>query len=171
VIVSIIAALAEPSRAIGLRGGLPWKLPADLARFKQLTLGHTLIMGRTTWEPLSGRGLPGRRIIVLSRSGLLSGNEIKVASSLVEALELARHDPAEIETLIAGGAQVYRAALAQEVVDRMHLTLVHAQVEADTYFPPYEQADWELSATEHRPADAENLYAVTFTTLERTAGR
>ena len=170
-IVSIIAALAEPSRAIGLRGGLPWKLPADLARFKQLTLGHTLIMGRTTWEPLSGRGLPGRRIIVLSRSGLLSGNEIKVASSLVEALELARHDPAEIETLIAGGAQVYRAALAQEVVDRMHLTLVHAQVEADTYFPPYEQADWELSATEHRPADAENLYAVTFTTLERTAGR
>ena len=170
-IVSIIAAIAEPSRAIGLRGGLPWKLPADLARFKQLTLGHTLIMGRTTWEPLSGRGLPGRRIIVLSRSGLLSGNEIKVASSLVEALELARHDPAEIETLIAGGAQVYRAALAQEVVDRMHLTLVHAQVEADTYFPPYEQADWELSATEHRPADAENLYAVTFTTLERTAGR
>jgi len=171
VIVSIIAALAEPSRAIGLRGGLPWKLPADLARFKQLTLGHTLIMGRTTWEPLSGRGLPRRRIIVLSRSGPIGGNDVKVASTLSEALELAEHDSAESETFIAGGAQVYRAALAQEVVDRMHLTLVHAQVEADTYFPPYEQADWEVSAAEHRPADAENLYAVTFTTLERTPGR
>ncbi len=170
-IVSIIAALAEPSRAIGLRGGLPWRLPADLARFKQLTLGHTLIMGRTTWEPLSGRGLPGRRIIVLSRSGLLGGNNIKVASSLNDALKLAKQDLAETETWIAGGAQVYRAALAQEVVDRMHLTLVHAQVEADTYFPPYEQADWEVSAAEHRPADAENLYAITFTTLERTPGR
>jgi dihydrofolate reductase len=171
VIVSIIAALAEPSRAIGLRGGLPWKLPADLARFKQLTLGHTLIMGRTTWEPLSGRGLPRRRIIVLSRSGPIGGNDVKVASTLSEALELAEHDSAESETFIAGGAQVYRAALAQEVVDRMHLTLVYAQVEADTYFPPYEQADWEVSAAEHRPADAENLYAVTFTTLERTPGR
>jgi len=171
VIVSIIAAIAEPSRAIGLRGGLPWRLPADLARFKRLTLGHMLIMGRTTWEPLSGRGLPGRRIIVLSRTGLLSGNEVKVASSLNEALELARRDPAEIETLIAGGAQVYRVALAQEVVDRMYLTLIHAEVEADTYFPPYEQADWEISAAEHRPADAENPYAVTFTTLERKAGR
>ena len=170
-IVCIIAALAEPSRAIGLRGGLPWKLPADLARFKQLTLGHTLIMGRTTWEPLSGRGLPGRRIIVLSRSGLIGGNDVKVASSLSEPLELAELDSAESETFIAGGAQVYRAALAQEVVDRMHLTLVYAQVEADTYFPPYEQADWEVSAAEHRPADAENLYAVTFTTLERTPGR
>jgi dihydrofolate reductase len=150
---------------------LPWKLPADLARFKQLTLGHTLIMGRTTWEPLSGRGLPRRRIIVLSRSGPIGGNDVKVASTLSEALELAEHDSAESETFIAGGAQVYRAALAQEVVDRMHLTLVYAQVEADTYFPPYEQADWEVSAAEHRPADAENLYAVTFTTLERTPGR
>lgn len=170
-IVSIIAAMAEPSRAIGLRGGLPWRLPADLARFKRLTLGHMLIMGRTTWEPLSGRGLPGRRIIVISRTGLLSGKEVKVASSLSEALELARNDPAETETLIAGGAQVYRAALAQEVVDRMYLTLIHAEVEADTYFPLYEQADWEVSAAEHRPADAENPYAVTFTTLERKAGR
>ncbi|MGH2621597.1 MAG: dihydrofolate reductase [Anaerolineales bacterium] len=169
-IVSIIVAMAEPSRAIGLRGGLPWRLPADLARFKQRTLGHTLIMGRTTWEPLSGRGLPGRRIIVLSRTGLLSGNEIKVASSLNEALGLARNNPAETETLIAGGAQVYRAALAQDVVDRMYLTLVHAELEADTYFPPYEQADWETSAAEHRPADAENPYDVTFTTLERKAG-
>lgn len=170
-IVSIIAALAEPSRAIGLRGRLPWRLPADLARFKQLTLGHTLIMGRTTWEPLSGRGLPGRRIIVLSRSGLLGENSIRVASSLNDALQLAEQDLAETETWIAGGAQVYRAALAQDVVDRMHLTLVHAQVEADTYFPPYEQADWEVSAAEHRPADPENPYAVTFTTLERKPGR
>ena len=169
-IVSLIAAIAEPSRAIGLRGGLPWRLPADLAHFKQLTLGHTLIMGRTTWEPLSGRGLPGRRIIVLSRAGLLSGNNVKVASSLKAALELATQDLTESETMIAGGAQVYRAALAQEVVDRMYLTLVHAQVEADTYFPPYEQAEWEVSAAEHRPADAENPYELTFTTLERNPG-
>ncbi len=170
-IVSIIAALAEPSRAIGLRGGLPWRLPADLARFKQLTLSHTLIMGRTTWEPLSGRGLPGRRIIVLSRTGMVGGNPVRVASSLNAALELAEHDLAETETMIAGGAQVYRAALAQAVVDRMYLTLVHAQVEADTFFPPYEAQDWEVSASERRPADAENPYGLTFTTLERKPGR
>ena len=170
-IVSIIAAMAEPSRAIGLEGGLPWRLPADLARFKALTLGHTLVMGRTTWEPLSGRGLAGRRIIVLSRSGRISGNEVKVASTLSEALELAGHSSAESETFIGGGAQVYRAALAQEAVDRMYLTLVHAEVEADTYFPPYEAADWEVSAAERRPADADNLFAVTFTTLERTPHR
>ena len=170
-IVSIIAAMAEPSRAIGLRGGLPWRLPADMARFKRLTLGHTLIMGRITWEPLSSRGLPGRRIIVLSRTGLLSGKQIEVASSLNEALELAGRNPAETETLIAGGSQVYRAALVQEVVDRMYLTLVHAQLEADTFFPPYEQAAWEVTAAEPRPADAENPYAVTFTILERKPGR
>jgi dihydrofolate reductase len=171
VIVSIIAAMAEPSRAIGLKGGLPWRLPADLARFKALTLGHTLVMGRTTWEPLSGRGLAGRRIIVLSRSGRIGGNEVKVASTLSEALELAENGSAESETFIAGGAQVYRAALAQEAVDRMYLTLVHAEVEADTYFPPYEAADWEVSASERRPADADNPFAVTFTTLEWTRRR
>ena len=170
-IVSIIAAMAEPSRAIGLKGGLPWRLPADLARFKELTLGHTLVMGRTTWEPLSGRGLAGRRIIVLSRSGRIGGNEVKVASTLSEALELAEHGSAESETFIGGGAQVYRAALAQEAVDRMYLTLVHAEVEADTFFPPYEEADWEISDAELRPADADNPFAVTFATLGRTPRR
>jgi dihydrofolate reductase len=171
VIVSIVAAMAYPSRAIGLRGGLPWRLPADLARFKRLTLGHTVIFGHTTWEPLSSRGLPDRRVIVLSRSGYREGEGVRVATSLREAIQLAAQDLAESETFIGGGAQVYRAALAQELVDRMYLTLVQAEVEADTYFPPYREAEWTVSQTEHRAPDERNPYPMTFTTLVRPIAR
>jgi dihydrofolate reductase len=105
---------------------------------------------------------------VLSRSGYRSGEGVWVATSLQEAIDLAERELAESETFVAGGAQVYRAALAQEVVDRMFLTLVQAEVEADTYFPPYPEAEWTASETEPRPPDERNSYQMTFTTLVRT---
>ena len=166
-IVSIIAAMAEGDRALGLRGALPWHLPADMARFRELTMGHAVIMGRVTWEPLAERGLPGRRMIVLSRDDREWESSQAVAKSLPEALQLAAQDPSETETFIAGGAQIYMEALENSLVDRMYLTIVHARVEADAYFPDYEQEDWITASTQELPADDHNPYRMTFRLLER----
>ncbi|MFQ5944387.1 MAG: dihydrofolate reductase [Anaerolineales bacterium] len=166
-IVSIIAAMAEGDRGIGLRGGLPWRLPADTTRFRELTMGHTVIMGRATWEPIAERGLPGRRVIVLSRADQVGGSCDTVASSLSDALQIAAQDIQESETFIAGGAQVYQEALDQALVDRMYLTIVHEQVEADTFFPEYKETDWTRVKREVRLADERNPYHMTFCLLER----
>jgi len=166
VIVSIIAAMAEDDRGIGLRGGLPWRLPADMARFRELTMGHTVIMGRATWEPIAERGLPGRRVIVLSRAGVLESVDA-VASSLSEAVQIAAQDGQETETFIAGGAQVYQEAIEGALVDRMYLTIVHGQVEADSFFPTFEAAEWTTVEREVRAADERNPYRMTFRLLER----
>ncbi len=159
--------MAEGDRALGLRGALPWRLPADMARFRELTIGHAVIMGRVTWEPLAERGLSGRRVIVLSRADREWESSQAVAQSLPEALRLAAQDPLETEAFIAGGAQIYMEALEESLVDRMYLTIVHAQVEADAYFPDYEQADWTSASTQELPADDRNPYRMTFRLLER----
>ena len=167
-IVSIIAAMAEGNRGIGLRGGLPWRLPVDMARFRELTMGHAVIIGRVTWEPIADRGLPGRRVIVLSRDPHAPEFGDAVASSLEEAQQIAARDKQETETFIAGGAQVYQEALDRGLVDRMYLTIVHGQVEADTYFPEYEEIDWTTVSTEtHLPHDR-NSYRMTICLLERS---
>ncbi len=166
-IVSIIAAMAEGDRGIGLRGALPWHLPADMARFRELTMGHTVIMGRVTWEPIAERGLPGRRVIVLSRANRVWESSDAVAGSLSDALQVAAQNHLETEAFIAGGAQIYKEALDRALVDRMYLTIVHAQVEADTFFPEYEQADWTTASTEVFPADDRNPTRMTFRLLER----
>ena len=167
-IVSIIAAIAEADRGIGLRGILPWRLPADMARFRGLTMGHAVIMGRATWEPLAERGLPGRRVIVLSRASRTWETCDAVAASLREALQIAAQNPQETETFIAGGAQIYMEALAQTLVDRMYLTIVHAEVEADAFFPKYDEADWRATSNEVLLADDRNPYGMTFRLLERS---
>lgn len=169
-IVSIIAALAEGSRAIGLRGQLPWHLPADLARFRQLTMGHAVIMGRLTWEPLAERGLPGRRMIILSRQqgSTTNGMEVESALSLEQALEIAARDPAESEAFVAGGAQVFGQALASGEVSRMYLTWVQAEVEADAFFPEFDRKGWTPVSVEDRAADQDNRYPMRFETLERS---
>lgn len=168
-IVSIIAALAEGSRAIGLRGSMPWHLPADLARFRQLTMGHAVIMGRLTWEPLAERGLPGRRMIILSRHSetMTLGTAVESAPSLQEALDIAAQDPAETETFVAGGAQVFGQALTSGQVIRMYLTWVQAEVEADAFFPEFDRQAWSTVSVEDRAADQKNRYAMRFETLER----
>ncbi len=169
-IVSIIAAMAEGDRGIGLRGALPWRLPADMARFRELTMGHAVIMGRVTWEPIAERGLPGRRVIVLSRANRVWESSDAVAGSLSEALQVAAQTPLETETFIAGGEQIYMEALDRALVDRMYLTIVHTQVEADTFFPEYEEADWTMTSDEVLPADDRNPYRMTFRLLERARG-
>ena len=128
-IVSLIVAMSE-NRVIGREGGIPWDLPADRRRFRELTTGHTLVMGRRTFESI-GRPLPGRRTIVLSRTPGFTAPGCEVAPSLAAALALCA---GEEELFVCGGAGVYREAMA--LADRIYLTLVHREVAGDTFFPP-----------------------------------
>ncbi len=125
---------------IGVDGGLPWRLPEDLAHFKQLTMGHPMIMGRTTYESI-GRPLPGRTTIVLTRDPQWTAEGVEVASSLESALERARQ--LDDEVFVVGGAQVYAQALESGLVDLLCVTRVAASPEGDTLFP---MIDWDAVA-------------------------
>ncbi|MBT0652723.1 dihydrofolate reductase [Geomobilimonas luticola] len=127
-IVSLIAAMAE-NRVIGSKGGIPWHLPADLAHFRELTTGHPVIMGRTTFASI-GRPLPGRRNLVLSRTAGFRAEGVEVFASLEDALAACTGAD---EVFIGGGGEVYREALPR--ADRIYLTVVHRYYEGDTFFP------------------------------------
>jgi len=133
--LSIICALGR-NRAIGFRNGLLWRLPGDLPRFKALTLGHPVVMGRKTWASI-GRPLPGRRNIVVSRNPDFTAAGCDVCRDLDAALALARRSPGGDEVFVIGGGELYAQALPR--ADRLYLTLVHdAPQEADTFFPRYD---------------------------------
>jgi dihydrofolate reductase len=161
-IVSLVVA-ADERGGIGRAGGLPWHLPEDLKRFKALTLGKPIVMGRRTWDSI-GRPLPGRRSIVVTRQRGLVLPGAETANSLEEALQLAGDVP---EVCVIGGAELYRAALP--VADRIHLTRVHATVEADTFLPPLDPAAWREVACERRPVDDRHPQAMSFIELRRVA--
>lgn len=133
----IIAAVAKKNRVIGRDKDLPWHIPEDLKRFKRLTTGHALLMGRRTFESVIhqfGRPLPNRRNIVLSASGqVMKHPAVEVVSSLEEALSAAS---SEDLVFIGGGATIYEQMLVR--ADRLELTLVEGDYEGDTFFPPYE---------------------------------
>lgn len=152
--VSVIAAMAE-NRVIGRGGGLPWRLPDEMREFKRKTVDHTVIMGRRTWEEL-GRPLANRRNVVLSRNPSFQPSGATVVPSLDEALALGA---TEREVFVIGGAELYRQALP--IAHRLHLTTVHAEVEGDTWFPDFEEADWALEEETHHPADERHPYAFT----------
>ncbi|MFQ5410004.1 MAG: dihydrofolate reductase [Anaerolineales bacterium] len=164
-IVSIIAAFAAGNRAIGRHGGIPWHLPADLARFKQTTMGHHLVLGRRTYESLRGSALPGRTMLVLSRNpATLVAAHVTLYPNLHAAVAHAER-AGEDELFIGGGEAVYRAAL--EIAVRMYLTIVHADVDGDAFFPAFEARAWSAAEEVYRPADAANPHAMTFRTLHR----
>ncbi|HSM12751.1 MAG TPA: dihydrofolate reductase [Thermoanaerobaculia bacterium] len=163
--VSLIAAVAA-NGVIGRDGGLPWRLPEDLRRFRCLTLGHFLIVGRRTWESV-GRPLPGREFVVVTRRGGLADRSLRVARSVSEAIELARR-AGDDEPFVAGGAGIYREALEQALVDRIYLTRIEADYEGDTSFPPFDESAWELIDREDHAAEPEKeLPAFAFLTYER----
>ena len=176
--IVIVAALAERDRLIGDGLDLPWRIPKDLRRFKQLTLGHPLVMGRRTFESLVhqfGGPLAGRTHAVLTRRGLppnlraaAEGGDVRVFASLEEALAAFRgHE----QVSIGGGASVYAAALP--IAHRLELTLVEGDFTGDTYFPPYEHltegasAVFRLAASEAHPAEG-TTPAFRFETWVRT---
>ena len=161
--LSIIAAMAR-NRVIGRDNRLPWRLPADWRRFKRLTMGHHLIMGRKTFESI-GRPLPGRISIVLSGQRSYAPPGVQVAASLEEALRLARGDD---EVFVGGGAGVYRQTLL--LADRMYLTLLPDDFEGDTYFPRYDESRWEVRRTEVHEPEKTDPERYTFLTLDRVRG-
>jgi dihydrofolate reductase len=159
-LVSIVVAMDERN-AIGRAGGLPWRLPEDLKRFKALTLGKPVVMGRRTWNSI-GKPLPGRHNVVVTRQPGLSLDGATVVSSLEQAFVAAGDVP---EVCVIGGAEVYRAALP--VTDVLHVTRVHATLDADTFFPALEPADWMEVAREEHAADERHAWAYSFVELHR----
>jgi len=136
----------DRDRAIGHRGKLPWHLPADLQRFKSLTMGHHIIMGRKTWESI-GRLLPGRTSVVVTRNAQYAAPGALRALSLREALALAQRDP---EPFVIGGAELFREALP--LAGRVYLTEISARYEGDAWFPKLPAAQWTCVHREHHPA-------------------
>lgn len=135
--VTLVAAVAA-NGVIGVDGDLPWQLPADLKHFKQLTLGHPMIMGRATYDSI-GRALPGRTTIVVTRNPAWTADGVETASSLSAAL--ARAGELDDDIFIVGGGQVYAEALESGVVDLLCITRVALAPEGDTSFPA---VDWEI---------------------------
>jgi dihydrofolate reductase len=159
--VALIVAMTR-SGVIGKDGQLPWRLSADLRRFKTLTMGHALIMGRKTYSSL-GRPLPGRTSIVITRQASLDlPAEVLVVHSLAEALHHVGHDDSPF---VIGGGEVF--ALALPLAERLHVTWVEAEIDGDAYFPPWNLHEWRLVAEERHSADAKNQYDYTFATYNR----
>ena len=158
--VVLVVAVARGG-VIGVGGALPWHLPADLAHFKRLTLGHAVVMGRATFESI-GKPLPQRLNIVLTHQSGFNPPGVEVVASLADAYALAaaQGGPA----MVIGGAKVYAQALAD--AQRIELTEVHADLPGDTHFPPL-GADWRETAREDHPADARNVHAYSFVTYRR----
>ena len=161
-IISIIVAMDE-QRGISIDGHLPWHLSADLKRFKHMTMGHHLIMGRKTYESI-GQPLPGRTMIVITRNQRFKAEGCLIAASMKEAVAIAEKH-GETEAFIAGGGQIFTQALP--LADRIYLTLVHTVTQADVFFPQFDAADWVAIETSHHPADEQNQFPSTFSLLTR----
>jgi len=157
--IVLIAAMGR-NRVIGVDGGMPWHLPADLKHFKTVTLGHPIVMGRRTFESI-GRALPGRRNIVLSTSM----NAVPEGVDLHESFDQALATIDDEAVMVIGGGQLYAETLPR--ADRMELTLVDAEPAGDTHFPAWDRTAWRVAAMQRRPADAANAHALVFCTLIR----
>lgn len=157
---SLVVAVAR-NGVIGRDNQLPWRLPADLAYFKRVTMGHPVIMGRRTWESI-GRPLPGRHNIVVTHRPDYQAEGATVVHSLEEAWKAAGKAQ---EACIIGGSSIFEETLP--VADRIHLTEVDAEVAGDTYFPPFDRREWIEREVARHPADERNQYPFRILVLER----
>jgi dihydrofolate reductase len=163
-IVALVVAVAD-NGTIGRDGALPWHLPDDLRRFKTITMGAPVVMGRRTYESI-GRPLPGRHNIVVSRNPAWHAEGVTAVRDLPAALAAAGDAP---QVMIIGGAALYAEALP--LAQRIYLTRVHAAVDGDVRFPPLQPRDWRVASSERRAADARHAYPMTFEVLERLSAR
>ncbi len=154
-IISLIAAIDE-HRGLGKENKLLCHLPADLRHFKDLTIGKPVIMGRKTYESI-GKALPGRLNIVLSKKHAFNLEDATVVNSLSQAIALTTDSP---EVMIIGGAQLFQQALP--IAQRAYLTLIHAQFDADVFFPELNEKQWHCSKSVSRMSDEKNKYDMTF---------
>ncbi len=164
-LISLIVAMDE-ERGIGKNGRVPWRLSSDLRRFKSLTMGHHMIVGRKTWESI-GRLLPGRKMVIVTRSRRYQPENCPgcaVAHSLDAALELARQAGDE-EVFIGGGGEIY--ALALPLADRIYLTRVHTRAGCDVFFPAFDLDEWMEMERDEQGPDEKNEHAVTYQTFAK----
>jgi len=160
-LITIIAAM-DRNRLIGDGDRLPWRLPADMRRFRALTMGKPIIMGRRTHESI-GSALPGRKNIVLSRDPAFESPGCVVVGDLDAALSI--YADAD-ELMVIGGAQLYAEAIPR--THRMHLTLLDGSFNGDTWFPDYDPRQWREISREDHPADADSPCTFSFVDLERS---
>lgn len=158
--ITIIAAIAE-NNALGKDNQLIWHLPADLKRFKQVTLGHHIIMGRKTFESL-GKPLPNRTTIIITRNKDYKQEGCVVVHSLSEAISAAKEDE---NPYILGGAEIYKQAM--EIADKLDLTFVQEEFEADAFFPEIDTTVWKETERHNFTADEKNKYNYSFVTYIR----
>ena len=162
--ISLIVAASE-NNVIGRDNELPWQLPDDLKRFRRLTEGHPIIMGRKCHESI-GRPLPNRENIVITRQDEYVSEGCTVVGSLHEAIKNAVDTGAE-EAFVIGGGEIYNHALLEDLVDRVYFTQVHAEVDGDIVFPEIDTEVWNEVSTEEHPADDEHTYAFTHHIFDR----
>jgi dihydrofolate reductase len=160
---SLVVAMSR-NRVIGRDNQLPWKLPADMAFFKRVTMGHPVIMGRRTYESI-GKPLPGRQNIVVSGNAAYEAPGCSVVRSMEEAYRVAG-DADDVS--IIGGSSIFAASLP--IADVIYLTEVDAEVEGDVFFPPFDRSDWQETELERHPADARHAYPFRILKLERKKG-
>ncbi|EAQ40751.1 dihydrofolate reductase [Polaribacter sp. MED152] len=162
--ITIIAAIAK-NNALGKNNDLIWHLPADLKRFKKVTTGHHILMGRNTFESI-GRPLPNRITIIITKNEEYVQEGCLIANSVEQALEMA-HDDDQI--FIIGGAQVYEYAMKHDFADALDITLVHHEFEADVYFPEIDPTVWRRVEREDFIADEKNKFDYSFIRYKKIA--
>ena len=164
--LSLICAMDE-NMVIGVNNNLPWHLPEDLKYFKRTTMGNSIIMGRKTFESI-GRPLPGRTNIIVTRNPDYEVENARTVGSITDAIELAENTAfidGSTEAFVIGGAELYKEALP--LVNRMHLTMVHAEVDGDAWFPDFDVSQWHEISNEYFEADEENPYDYSICVYER----
>ena len=149
---------------IGDEGELPWHLPNDLKRFKSLTYGKAIVMGRKTWLSLPFQPLPGRKNIVLSRNQSFTAKD---ATCIHSPNQLSQHVNKDETCFVIGGQEVFKCFLPQ--AQMLYLTLVNSNIKGDTYFPPCKRSDWELVQREEHPQDEQHPYTMEFLSFRRLA--
>ena len=162
--ITIIAAIAN-NNALGKDNDLIWHLPADLKRFKRVTSGHHILMGRNTFESI-GKPLPNRTTVIITRNDAYSKEGCLVVNSIEKAIEVAQSDD---HIYIIGGAQIYKQAMESDLVDQLDITQVHHEFEADVYFPEIDSEKWIETEREDFKADEKNKYDYSFISYKKVA--
>ncbi len=158
--ISLVVAMAR-NRVIGRDNAIPWRLPSELRHFKSLTMGHHIVMGRRTYESI-GRLLPGRTTVIVTRDRQYRAAGAKIAYSFADAIAQCEADD---EIFVIGGAELFKAALP--IADRIHLTVIDAEIPGDTLMPEFDFADWKQTSTRRYAADEKNPYDYTLTVFDR----
>lgn len=155
--ITIIAAIGSRNE-LGKDNDLIWHLPADLKRFKEVTSGNYIIMGRNTYESI-GRPLPNRTTVIITRNTSYRQDGCLVVHSIEEALDVSKN---EDQIFIIGGAKIYEQCIEKDLVDRLDITKVHEQFEADVFFPEIDLNKWEINSREDHKADEKNEFDYSF---------